>query len=927
MAHLARLGALTDELVTLLTGTSTKTERAKFNTHRESALRALRYSNYSRTNQFDVTARLEGLEEKFRIYNEDPLADALGERVEKVSKLQTKWAPEILHLFLELSDRPLVNSKAEELDFLKETETDTGPPLRWKDLVAEDPLLRDKHVWRNVDFGAESSDEDDYDETQSELSETTETTTQLSLEENSGRRPEDNLIDFSNPKALSELREAQFWLKDPKVGEEKLYTVKKSITELQVIREILFMLSGYPTSLFEVKGPEETNITPSKSYFLKHASAEAFYGQLQCLADYGSALKYLETWANRPQTIPLLQAFQNSITHRSSDFKGHMSKIQSRYIHPETDIVVSLLQVQDELELELRLLSKLSTITRLVDAEPYAHAFRYLEILYDETCTSQMADDEQAYELIGTIFFECFQVYLRPIRLWMEEGELGTTDKIFFLSRSSGDLDRASIWQSRFKLRQTQNGILHAPSFLRTAAGKIFTTGKSVVVLKQLNKFQSMRSSESSYEPVLQFSTVCETGPLQLAPFSELFDVAFSLWIQSKHHAASTTLRKILFDSYGLRTSLEALSNVYFMADGAHGASFTNPLFDKLDTLDTSWSDRFTLTELLQSSFGVLPSVNKDRLSTTVLPLGLKNQDISQYRRTVKVLSIIRLNYHLSWPIQIILTVDTLSSYQRIFTFLFQIRRSAHILARQRLLVDRLYSTSRSNERSLYYSLRTQLQWFVQSLYYYLTFLVIEPASSKMRQAIEDAIDIDTMIEVHSTYIKSTCEKALLGIKLELIHKTILKILDLAIRLEDSQAANTLASKEARDQQQEQMDLSMASLGLPTPRKAETTKPQARPYTKTPRRSFDDSSNSEQDSEVDVDLSILSTSMLEHARQDLSYLEDLRSMEADFNRLVRFVATGLRGVGRAGAVEEARSWDVLGEILESGLGQVGGISY
>ncbi len=35
------------------------------------------------------------------------------------------------------------------------------------------------------------------------------------------------------------------------------------------------------------------------------------------------------------------------------------------------------------------------------------------------------------YALLGSIFFRCFQVYLRPIRLWMEEGSIVPQDEAF----------------------------------------------------------------------------------------------------------------------------------------------------------------------------------------------------------------------------------------------------------------------------------------------------------------------------------------------------------------------------------------------------------------------------------------------------------------------------------------------------------------
>ncbi|PVH77950.1 hypothetical protein DL98DRAFT_573496 [Cadophora sp. DSE1049] len=914
MAHVAKLGGLTDELVELLTSTSAKSDQAKFSIHRESALRALRFNNYPRTNQFDVTSQLEGLEEKLRVYNEDPLADALRERLDKLAALQVKWTPEILHLLLELSDQPVSKSKLERLDFLKEPEPDAGPTLKWKDLVAEDPLLREKSVWRNVNFAAEDSEgEDWYEDSRSDVSVHTDTTAQSSVEDEFNGRPEEHTVDSVDKSALDELRKQQFWQKTPNVSGVKLETVKKSITELQAIREVLFMLGGLPTSLFEKDSKEPAVIRPSKGYALKHASADAFFKLAQSFADDGSCLARLRSWIKQPQSIPLLQVLQSTLLDRVQDFDRRLSRIQQRFISPTENIVVSILSIQDELASHIYALVRLSNIIKKLESERYAHAFRYLEMIYDDTCTSQMNGDEGTYEFMGRIFFDCFRMYLQPIRTWMEEGELAKDDKIFFVSEAIGEVELASLWQSRFKIRRTQDGVLHAPKFLQAAANKIFNTGKSVVVLKYLNQYESLRSTGGA-EPVLDFDTVCSPS-VRLAPFPELFDTAFDGWVQSKHHHASSILRKTLFDSCGLQRSLDAFSYLYFMADGITASAFFSNVFDKLDTLNASWNDQFTLTELSQSTFGSISFVNPDRLRTNVLTIPRRHRDVVNCRRTVKVLAILEFRYHLSWPIQIILTPVTITSYRRIFTFLLQIRRSSHILTRQRLISDRLTTTSSTDERAIYYVLRTGLLWFNQMLYYYLTSLVLEPLTQKMRAGLEAAEDVDAMIQVHSAYMKAAIDQVLLGSKLELIHKTILKILDLGIKLEDAQAANAASNKEALEHQQEMMDLSMGSLGLQTPRK------KAKQFMRTPKSAKKDldSSSDEENEEFDVDLSILS-SPGGGDKEDLSYLENLRKMKADFDRLARFVAGGLKGVARASGGDEARNWESLGDILESRLG-------
>ncbi|RFU25832.1 hypothetical protein B7463_g10503, partial [Scytalidium lignicola] len=917
MAHIATLGFLADELVTTLTSTSSKSKPEKFKAYREAALRKLKSSNYSRINHFDVKNHLSGLEEKFRIYDKDPLADALKERLDILDESGPKWAPEALHLLVELSDRPVEKSNIRDLEFLKELDPASRPPLRWNELVAEDPLLQESDIWENVDFGADSSDED-YDgfvDSRSETSELTETTVSSTVVEDPLlRRLESHLVDTCDDQGLENLLNAQFWqIKTVDNGSPE--PTRIHITELDAIRDIIFMLFGLPSSLFEIRTGDVTEVIPSKLCYIQHASTDALDAFLRIFADKGSKIMALRLWAKRRQTVPLIQVFQSSIVERLKSFDSSLSDMQHRLISPCQDVLVSLIRLQDELGPLAKSLEQLSDITKRVDREQYAHAFRYLELLYEETCMAQATGNDRWYTFIGMIFFECLRIYLRPIRAWMENGVLIKGDGAFFISDTNVDTELASIWESRFKLRQTQEGVLHAPKFLHPASQKIFNTGKSVVMLKYLNKVESLDTSMENVEPSLDFQSVCGQAGRELIPFAETFSVAFDDWIESKHHFASSNLRKQLFDSCGLQEALSAMTQIYFMADGAISSFFTNSLFNKLDSLDITWNDKFTLTELAQSTFGSLKSVISDRLRAHILVTPRRYREVAKCRRTVKTLASIELKYSLTWPIQIILTPSTTRSYQLIFTFLLQIRRSSHILYRQRLVKDLLTYTSSRDERSLHYSLRIRLLWFTQTLYYYITFLVIIPNVEKLGKDLVQADDIDTMIEVHKAFIKTTIDQTLLGSRLELIHKTIITILDLSIKLEDVRASNELSQKEVIERQQEMADISYASLGLQTPKKKV-------PDWKSPRKHqdrnrMDEDDEDSDDQEVDVDLSVLSTTYGES--KNISYMERLWLIKSELDRSIRFVASGLRGVARASGTEESKCWDLLGEMLDAGI--------
>ncbi|RDW62575.1 spindle pole body component-3 [Coleophoma crateriformis] len=910
MSHIAKLGALTDELVTLLTSVTSKSDSLRFNVYKESALRQLRSVNYPRTNQFDVASRLEGLDEKFRVYNEDPLADALKERVDVVLKESRRWTPEILHLLLELSDQPLSKTRLEDLELLKEPEPEVEPPLKWRDIVAEEPLLREKRVWQNVDFGAESSDEEvDFRDDRSEVTDVTGSTSVTSIDVESRRRPVDYVQKIDGKEELEHLRKEQFWQHTTEL-ESRPGTV---VTELQVVREVLFMFRSLPTSLFEVS-EASSKIVPSRTYSLKHASVDAYQKLTIDFARQGSAIMLLRAWTRQNQSIPLLQVLQSAVSQRIAGLDSKVLGIEQRFATPLEDVVVSITALQAEIGEWLRPFLKLSDLVEKLETEPYAHAFRSLELLYDECCLSQLTGDDDIYRFLGEIFFECFRVYLRPIRTWMEEGELALGDKVFFVSDIPGDIVLASLWQSRFQLRRTQAGILHAPRFLDAAAQRIFTTGKSVVILKHLNQFHHLQESRTNYEPTLDFETVCNPTELGLAPFAELFDVSFNAWVQSKHHSASQVLRKTLFDSCGLHDSLDALSYLYFLSDGAAASAFASSIFDRLDTLDSSWNDRFTLTSLIQSAATGHKSLSSSRVRANMLSLPRKYSDMSRCRRTVKTLASIELKYTLSWPILIVITAASLPQYQKTFTFLLQIRRSFHILTRSRLLSDNAAKSGTGKEQALYYSLRNALLWFTQTLYHYLTILVITPNTEAMLSNMKSAEDVDSMIAVHAKYIKDVTDQALLGTRLELIHKTILTILDLSIKLEDAHAANIAAQAVADAEQQDMMDLSYASLGLTPTKRA----PKAKGFSSSRTQRYEDSSSEDEESEVDVDLTVIS---LAADRDEVSYMDNLRNMKGEFDRLVRFIASGLRGIARAGdAPASAKAWDVLGEMLELSLG-------
>lgn len=201
-----------------------------------------------------------------------------------------------------------------------------------------------------------------------------------------------------------------------------------------------------------------------------------------------------------------------------------------------------------------------------------------------------------------------------------------------------------------------------------------------------------------------------------------------------------------------------------------------------------------------------------------------------------------------------------------------------------------------------YWLIRTKLLWFCETIGTYLTSIVLAPSVSAMREDLRNALDVDDMIGVHSTFINRVTEELCLGAKLNPLRDCILDVLDLAIKLEDVHRAE--AAKEAEEFQEISRLSVMSSPLKPASNRDRASKRGV--YVKPD----DDDDKEDADSGVD---DILNRSM---AEADKPYLEVLRGIHADYEKHLRFISGGLRGVARATRGHAAPKWDILAEMLE-----------
>lgn len=858
--------------------------------------RKLRTHTYGRTNQFDVAERLEGLQEAFQILNNDELTDALQNRLVKLKRHSEKWLPDILDLLLRLSDDPASKTKIEWL-------ADIGtfpaiiPSLTWAEIEAEEPLHYKDQIWKVAEYSDLSSDED----LDAEVPTTLIPNAAIPIDEKQDAFSETELEPLNpeiGPEVVERLRGDQFW---NNVSNESF-----GLTEVQVIREVVFMLHGLPTALFWKVG---NAFEIDQRFRLNNTSREIFVESLSDLSQIAIRLDMIRDFVKKAQSKPFMQTLRSLIEERLQEIDSQLCVLEQDILTERCEAAATVLQT-------LARVSEIMEVTRslaaLVDSihPPSIDDVKRLEVLFDQVCQTQANGDDSGFQCLSRLFLRSFQTYLRPLRDWMDEGTLEEDPGTNFVTARSLDQDMSLLWQKWYILAD-DSGAQRCPKFLQPFKNQIFNIGKTVVFLQLLNA-----PIEISETPLIFIPQEPYYNENSLLPFSELLASFVQDFIGSRLQNGMVALRDRLGNNCGLWKSLDALENVFFGKNGQITELIDTKVFTTIDRCERNWSDRFLLGDLLQTAFEPVESIEAEKLSLKPPPHPSRN--MPHRRQSVKLLKDLRFQYRLHWSIANIITTSSLASYQRISTFLTQIRRARYMLERRSLSQVRMGGSPDTNphQRNLTQLLHHALLLFLNTLYSHLTTLVIESANASLRRDLSNAPDIDAMINAHNTYSRELEEACLTAKKLQPIHNAIIAILDLCIRFSDLNTPTKSHDASASDADADADVHSYVSATSHQRRRRRRHRHRQRGQkedSSSASEDEDEENEEEEDDDDDDDGEGYSTFIVP---EESRLLEQLRKLRSEFERNRSFVVAGLGSIARVG--DQGRYWEILSCRLDWG---------
>ncbi|KAG9628706.1 hypothetical protein KCV04_g10960, partial [Aureobasidium melanogenum] len=693
-----------------------------------------------------------------------------------------KWRPEILALLLALSDRP-----AEKTDINKALEITPDEPaehqLTWAEIIADDPL-DEEGIWDDVEYGSDYSEHRAPSLSDESVGEPTTSTSASSLGEQDVAALARTFIVPKDRELLTQVKNLRDCMTSMHSGSE--------LTELQVTRQVLLMLHGLPTDLFEAGSGGR--IRTRHSCHIINIAPSTLDRVLQDYASLGSQIDIVRRFVASNQQSVVLQSFQAAVQTQLSDFGRTLSDIEQDFLQQEKSVVVSLLDVYVKVDRVARPLVRLGGSIPDDALKHNVRAVQLLNNLFEQTCTLQLVGEDEESSKVAGLLFKCLEPYLRPIRLWMIEGKLIASDELFFVQSDDESSDRGSIWHSRFTLLKQADGSIFAPDFMQSLAERIFKAGKSVMFLQALGHYPdiSERSAQS-----LDVAQIMQSASNGLLPFSEVFKLALKNFTDALEGSETRILHQALMSQCGLQTTISAVNHIYLGVHGTRFQDFSYAIFQRMDR-GSGWDDRFLLTELAQTAFEATNAVMPDHIVVRVKPR-TDQQTTTSHGRRADLLGRLVVEYSIPWPLQNILTKTTLAACQKAFTTLLRLYRAQYLFNQQEwtlsIMADR-YKEQRVKELL---ALRQHLSWFATTLKGYIC-EVLSVVTKQLSVDLEAAADVDGMITAFDTFQLDLTSKLLQNDNLAPIQGSMLAILDLYedLALEWRNAVKQISSRAAQ---------------------------------------------------------------------------------------------------------------------------------
>lgn len=362
---------------------------------------------------------------------------------------------------------------------------------------------------------------------------------------------------------------------------------------------------------------------------------------------------------------------------------------------------------------------------------------------------------------------------IQMIASWVMQGYLNDPYQEFFIAENL--LFEDDLWGKKYYIVHDM-----VPSFFNhELIKKIMLVGKSINFIRTSCKEVWVSQENTDYPKIYDLENI-------------------NLWVDKVSEKTNNYLLQLINFKYNLETHFSLIKKVLLLYQG----DFHHYLMQQLVQVLCENSQKLFKHDLLVV------------LENGIRYSGLKYEGFEFLSRIdVKLLEpspldtgwdIFTLEYIFSPPLTTIFTAKAMETYLRAFKFLWQIKRAQYLLNGYQCGRDMIvYQTYYEIEQVFhaFQILRHEVSHFINNLMSYMILEVVETSWKEFEYKISKTQDLDQLISVHQAFLAQLTQKAFLDD--ESIYRSILKIVDICVRLHNTQQELFKAAQEERNRREQ----------------------------------------------------------------------------------------------------------------------------
>lgn len=239
------------------------------------------------------------------------------------------------------------------------------------------------------------------------------------------------------------------------------------------------------------------------------------------------------------------------------------------------------------------------------------------------------------------------------------------------------------------------------------------------------------------------------------------------------------------FVELGVERHFEALRHFLLMEDGEFAQSLSDLLFEKLSSGQTPGE---LLTPLVLNSIlskALQYSLHGDTPLASNFTFALRFLPETFYPHAPDSLNCLELRYKVDWPLNIIITDSCMNKYNRLFSFLLQLKhmvwslRDVWFHLKRTALVKGAGRSVQFHQLQLY---RHEMQHFVKVIQGYIANQILQVSWSEFTAKLAAASDLDAIHRTHADYLNRAIFRGLLTEKAAPVMNIIHSIFSLILK-------------------------------------------------------------------------------------------------------------------------------------------------